>query len=343
MIIGACGYATSGSSAVFDFLREFDGIQHLDIDSEFTYVYKVDGLQDLQYHLTQNYNKMATGDAAIKRFLDTLKYYRMPFMKWQVPNKEYIRLSKEYVNKLVQGSFYGLENYDHENTSFVHAFCTLFTRKFIVSFFDRKLHILYKLWPLRSLYICIEPDNFLEISKEYIRDMLKLMGFDLSKPILLNQPFEGNAPEHSFPFFDDPKALVVDRDPRDIFLSVENYGRDVCYHPKHNVKLFVEQYRQVRMHQNRENTERKLHVQFEDFVYNYDNVSKQIIEFLQLDEKDHVNPQKYFNPSRSINNTQLWLKYPNLLDEVKYIEATIPEYCFDYSKYGEIKHSGKSF
>ena len=134
MIIGAGGYATSGSSAVFDFLREFDSIQHLDVDSEFTYVYKFDGLQDLQFHLTQNYNKMATGDAAIKRFLDTLQYYRMPFMKWQVPNKEYIRLSKEYVNKLVQGSFYGLENYDHENTSFVHAFCTLFTRKFIIPF-----------------------------------------------------------------------------------------------------------------------------------------------------------------------------------------------------------------
>lgn len=343
MIIGACGYASSGSSAVFDFLREFDSIQHLDVDSEFTYVYKVDGLQDLQFHLTQNYNKMATGDAAIKRFLDTLKFYRMPFMKWQIPNKEYIRLSKEYVNKLLQGSFSGLESYDHENNSFVCAFCVLFVRKFIIPFFDRKLHKEYKCWPVRPLYMCIEPENFLEISKEYMRDLLRAMGFDINKPILLNQPFAGNAPEQSFAFFDDPMAVVVDRDPREIYVSVEKFYRDASYHPKHNVKLFVEQYRQVRMHQKRENTERKLHVQFEDFVYNYDNVSKQIIEFLHLDEKDHVNPQKYFNPARSINNTQLWLRYPDLMEDVKYIEETIPEYCFDYSNYGEIKHTGKSF
>ena len=113
-----------------------------------------------------------------------------------------------------------------------------------------------------------------------MRSLLKAMGFDLEKPILLNQPFEGNAPEQSFPFYDDPKALIVDRDPRDLYVAIEKIYKEPCYHPRHDVKLFVEQYRQIRMHQKRENTERKLHIQFEDLVYNYDNVSKQIIEFL---------------------------------------------------------------
>lgn len=343
MIIGACGYASTGSSAVFDFLREFDGIQHLDVDSEFTYVYKLDGLQDLQFHLMQNYNKAGTGDAAIKRFLESLNFYRMPFMKFQIPRREYIRISKEYIEKIVQGKFYGLENYDHENTSFIHAFLVLCVRKFVIPFFDRKLHMEYKWWPVRPIYICIEPERFMEISKEYMRDLLRAMGFDTNRPILLNQPFEGNAPEHSFPFFDDPKAVIVDRDPREIYVSVEKFYRDASYHPKHNVKLFVEQYRQVRMHQKRENTNRKLHVQFEDFVYNYNEVSKRIMDFLGLDEKSHLTPKKYFDPARSINNTQLWLRFPDLMDDVKYIEEAIPEYCFDYTKYGEIKHSGKSF
>ena len=53
MIIGACGYGATGSSAVYDLIREFEGIQSLPFDSEFIYCYQVDGLQDLQYHLTE--------------------------------------------------------------------------------------------------------------------------------------------------------------------------------------------------------------------------------------------------------------------------------------------------
>lgn len=50
MIIGACGYGGTGSSAVKDFIKEFDNVQTLD-RAECQYAFKVDGLQDLELHI----------------------------------------------------------------------------------------------------------------------------------------------------------------------------------------------------------------------------------------------------------------------------------------------------
>ena len=53
MIVGACGFGGTGSSAVKDLLKEFENIQVLD-RAESMFAFKVDGLQDLEYHLVKN-------------------------------------------------------------------------------------------------------------------------------------------------------------------------------------------------------------------------------------------------------------------------------------------------
>ena len=42
------------------------------------------------------------------------------------------------------------------------------------------------------------------------------------KNLVLDQPFSGNNPQASFPYFENPRAVVVDRDPRDYYLFVKN-------------------------------------------------------------------------------------------------------------------------
>ena len=56
MIIGSCGYGATGSSVLTDLLREYDDIQVYD-NFEFVIAYRVDGLQDLEYHLMKQYAK----------------------------------------------------------------------------------------------------------------------------------------------------------------------------------------------------------------------------------------------------------------------------------------------
>lgn len=46
MLIGACGFGSTGSSAVTDYLKEYNSFQVLD-RIEFTWVSDVDGLIDL--------------------------------------------------------------------------------------------------------------------------------------------------------------------------------------------------------------------------------------------------------------------------------------------------------
>ncbi len=57
------------------------------------------------------------------------------------------------------------------------------------------------IWPCRTMYYSVEPENFYEEAKKYINNILEAMGVDLSRPVCLDQPFEGNAPQQSFPFF----------------------------------------------------------------------------------------------------------------------------------------------
>lgn len=341
MVIGACGYAATGSGAVFDFLKEFEELQ-VGNDAEFKYTYKIDGLQDLQFHLCEKYSKTSSGDAAILRFKKAANFFKTPLVMKPIPWREYKTITDKYINSLVQGEFVGIENYDYENCSYVKSVLTLGVKKIVAKYYEKILGHPYNYWPFRKLYICVEPENFEEKSRQYIRDIIKAMGFDLSKPIVLNQPFEGNCPENSFPYFDDPKAIIIDRDVRDVYAAHQKvYYGEGRHMPRKNVKAFVEQYYQVRAHQPKINTEQKMYVQFEEFILNYDNVSKQIIEFLGL--KEHSYPRKYFNPARSINNIQIYKRYPDLKKDIKYIETHLPQYCFNFSKYGKIEHNGKSF
>lgn len=73
------------------------------------------------------------------------------------------------------------------------------------------------------------------------------MGADLNKPTCLDQPFESNCPEHSFPFFEDPYAVVIDRDSGDLYFD-EKYttSPDGKFFHRTNVKDFVIHCRNMR-------------------------------------------------------------------------------------------------
>ena len=72
-------------------------------------------------------------------------------------------------------------------------------------------------------------------------------------------------------------------------------------------------------------------VRFEDMVYNYDETTRKIAEWLKLSEKDHLYKYKYFNPEHSIKNTQTWKKIDCDQQEIAYIEKELKEYLYDFN------------
>ena len=109
-----------------------------------------------------------------------------------------------------------------------------------------------------------------------------------------------------------------------------------------NVQDFVKYYRAIRDGQPyQEKHPRVLSLKFEDLVYNYDNATKVLRDFLHLPE--NPNPKSIFDPSLSINNTQVFKRFPKFDKDIKYIEENLGEYLFDFSKYSTPDLSGEMF
>lgn len=343
MFVGVCGYGATGSSAVVGLLKEYPELMVCD-KAEIQEAFKVDGLQDLEYHLIKQYSRHISGDAAIARFKKSITYYKTPVVKKTIPPQMYIKAANKFVDSLIQGSWYGIDNIDYNTGHPLLNFIILLYKKLVFPNYEKLIGHPFDHWPARKMYLSINPEGFYEKAKCYTDELIRASGADPEQTVVFDQVFEGNAPQNCFPFFRDPKAIVVDRDPRDLWL-VSKYARDAKgearFMPRQDVKVFVEYYKRIRENQERKDTDRILFIRFEDAIYNYDETVKRIENFLGC--KNHAEPKKYFNPEISINNTRLIDRYPQCKEEIEYIEQMLPEYLFDFSKYPKVDYSGVMF
>lgn len=338
MIIGACGYGATGSSAVKDLLKEFSNVQVLD-RAESMFAFKVDGLQDLEFHLMKQYSREISGDIAIKRFRDQSRFANTPFVKkiYLDPQK-YKKDTDIFLDSIIQTYYMGMENADYENVNRLQSIIALGFKKFIIKWYEQISGKPYRWWPMRRISVSICPDNFYSEAKLYMRKIIENGGGDLSKIIVLDQPFEGNNPTQSFPFFDDPYAIVVDRDPRDLYIG-ESYKCTAKwltdpFLPRRDPQKFVEYFKRQRMNIDySKDNEHVLRIRLEDMIFDYENTIKKIISFLGLSDREHVYKQKYFKPYVSIRGTQLYKKVPGHNEELKIIERELKEFLYDFDQY----------
>ncbi len=126
---------------------------------------------------------------------------------------------------------------------------------------------------------------------------------------------------------ENSKCIVIDRDPRDIFIASLCNGDndDIPKDYKTFVKRFRQQRKQVKF--NKGEKSRVLRLQFEDLVLSYDETVKKIMLFLELEAQDHIAKKRYFDPGRSLNNVQSWKRFENkkIMD---YIRQHLYEYIY---------------
>lgn len=340
MIIGSCGYGATGSSVLTDLLTEYDDIQVFD-NFEFTISYRVDGIEDLEYHLMKQYAKNSSSDYAIKRFLEISKSYKTPLINKPCDGNKFYELSKEFIDEITQTTYKGMDTIDVLSGNIIRNIFALASKKVIMPKIVEKItgKTSY-LWPARKMYYSVEPDNFYNAAKKYTTQIIKSMGADLSKKVVLDQPFEGNAPEQSFPFFDDPFAVVIDRDPRDLYLAGK-YTKDPNFKftPKKDVDKFIIYYKMMR--RRRSTHERVLNLNFEDFIYEYDRTVEKVEKFLSLGK--HIRKMKVFEPNKSINNTQLIRLHPEDKEEILKIEQELSEFLYPFENYTNVEFNGRPF
>ncbi len=344
LTIGACGFSSTGSSVVTDVLKEYDDNIVLDC-VEFTLTWCADGIEDMRYHMFEGCRRDLSNRIAIERFVR--RFSRKELDNYQLlTHGEFDQLTEKYIDDITQVQWIGPLNPLLSN-KFRLRFNTLLFKTHayeLLSRIERRKGRGICMYPLRQVRMAIRPDNFEEISRKYVMDILNAMGRQPDKNVVLDQPFSGNNPQASFAYFDNPRAVVIDRDPRDYYLFVKTflYKKGIRQIPAYNAKDFVEFYRRERENQPyREKRDDVLVLQFEDFIYEYEETKKKLLDFC------NVNPgswtRKIFEPDKSMHNTQLFKRYPEYDADIEYISKELQEYLYPFDKYGDIDTEGEMF
>lgn len=346
MFISTCGFGATGSSAVTDYLRECEGIQVID-KFEFRLPSAVDGLSDLEYHIMLSPARQSSSAYAIQRFEKLIGQYKK---KWcastSITAAEVDRITYEFLDQITQVRYVSFSpRINKRHSEFLQRYVgeSLIRRK-IMPKLERKGIVKRNVdfYPLDEIRVSVCPPNFYEAAQTFVRDLLTGMGVDMEGNVAMDQAFVGNDPARGFPFFTDPYAVVVDRDPRDLFIFARkklfSVGR---FMPSDTVENFIAYYRILRENQpySRPNP-RVLSIRFEDMIYEYDATTARINEFLGI---RNLNPRSVFNPAHSVANTNLVTKFPDLRAETEQIAQALPEYLYPFEKYPDVSNEGKMF
>lgn len=331
MLIGVCGFGETGSGAVLDYLKEFDTVSVKD-DLEFSYLNAVDGLLYLERALMNPYCRTADSISGIKRFMEVVNSLKSYYQGHGLSADTFVRSAEKFIDSVTMVKwFWGYKSYSYRSIYFLHHF--MMTQ--VIPRIERKTGHRANRWPLEEVRFSIRPDNFYEAAQQHVDELLKDMGVNQDSMIVLDQPFGANNPQACFPFLKDPYAIIVDRDPRDLYVSGKTKLMGQWhFFPIEPVEDFITYYRALRDNQPyRQSHSRVLSLRFEDLVYEYDKTTERIQSFLHLTDNPH--PRTWFDPSRSIANTQVFKRYPSFAEDVKKIEKALPEYLFDFSGYPE--------
>lgn len=339
MIIGACGFGSTGSSVITDYLSEFDNVQVLD-KVEFTWVTQPDGLIDLQYHLFQPHSRTGDSIVALRRYKEMAELKERYFCDTVGIDKElYWNSINTFLDDITQIQW---PWFIYKNYGFFERLRGKIFRSYVVKN-EIKTGIRFKGYPMRMVSYSMMPENFYDAAQKHVKELLVGFGADFSKDIILDQPFAGNNPAVAFPYFENAKAFVVDRDPRDLycFSKTRLQGRN-HFMPTETVEQFVVYYRTLRANQQyTEPNKDVLCLRFEDLVYEYDKTTKLVREFLGYPENPR--PKSIFNPELSKANTQVYKRFPQFENDIKYIEKELSEYLFDFDNYAEPDKDAKMF
>lgn len=329
-IITCAGYFSSGSSAVADFFTEFDNVKSLG-ETEFKFLQDCDGVSALEMNLVEHPHRHNSGHA-IKRFLKASKFengniFSKRYRK--IWGDNYWKYTLEYVSEITglqtecnwrgdsieRGEFYYMLN----------ALVTVLTMKF------GKKHAvsLMSLMHTNNYFTSIDRDTFYKATKHYTSKLFNEVS-DGKDYLMVEQLTPPSEITRYMNYVDNLKVFVVDRDPRDVFMTCTVGYPHLGLIPK-NVSDFCDWYRILRDHRKTDKPcDDAILVHFEDMVYHYDKTTKILIDFLGIKEENHKYPLAKFNPSVSKKNTRQWERCPEREKDILYIEKHLKEFLYNY-------------
>ena len=334
-VIVPTGYMSSGSSAITDIFREIKGINVNNAEYEYIFMHCPDGLFDLEDKLLIG-NNVLRSDEAIHAFFKCMcelynKRMYWPGHYYKTISKDFLLFVKKFIHSLDTNCFEDYFWYYQEN-----VYGITWIKLAIIMIFRMLLRKKGQIYPplkyKKMILSYPTPDLFYSSSKKFLKSIFYSLG-SVNDDIVLDQLLLPHNLWRIDNYFDDDlRVIVVDRDPRDIFILNKYYlskkGGVVPY--PSNVDLFCKVYKQQRSIEKKVDDYRILRLHFEDLIYNYEACLDMIYQHIGNKKENHIYKGKYFDPNVSINNTQLFLLKKEYFYESEVIKNKLKDYIYEF-------------
>lgn len=323
MIYSISGVGYAGAGAYYDLLCEYNNIDHTPNLFELGILYEPDGVIDLVNKLKYNNSKIMSY-VPISRFLHLARFYNDYHWFRKYTNGFLYNLSLDFINSLDILTTKGYQYHEYANQTLDERIKLMLNRRFL-SKISKATHKDLCFDVTHEMTICLDASNIEQKAKEYMTDLLNHFRINPNNDLLIKHICPPDMPYICLPYLpDDFRQISVNRDPRDLYiLGKRNHTSDF---PCSNVVDFVRYYRATIERQ--KTTERVLYVYFEDLCYKYEETVENIEDFCKLNKS--AKGERVFHPEQSINNTQLYIKYKEYADDVKYIEDHLADFLYRY-------------
>lgn len=347
--IAVVGFFGSGSSAITDLLKEYSGCSiALNTDErgierpyEHKLLYTRGGIFETSF-LLSHLNSAYTSDIYINSFrVNMQKMYRYNFVSFGSYEKV---LGKSFLNSIDKFcSDVGAVKLQSGISRTEHKKSVRFSP--IMALLQIGAKIVYKK-PIYKLgkknimdknpYYFAMPEQ--QVVQEASRDFIKRY-FDMCRGnyegiLIFDQLIHAQHTSIVDYFFDDDfKAIIIRRDPRDLYCL----SKYVWSKPPHgfsaplpvDIDEFCSFWKKTTNYDMRD-TNKVLNIAFEDLIYKYDETRKKIELFLELTDHNHIAPLTYFDPNKSIRNTQIFERSEEMKEEGKRIAELLPDLLYNF-------------
>ena len=334
-ILVPTGYMGSGSSAITCLLSEYKNISNAYGSYEYVFLHCPNGLFDLEDQLLIGNNAIKS-DYAIRTFEKQMNsLYNKKF--WWVGNykkiigPDFMKYTNEFIDKITEFKIDAYW-YTHEEPNFKMITKLIFRKPFKMLFrnklFNKK--ILKYNDGMKLSYV--KPDEFYKYSKDYIKKIIDVASQGKENVIFDQLLLPFNLFRVDNYFGNELKVIVVERDPRDLFLVNKYYWKKINLSVPipTDVNEFCKFYNNMRKSEKKSNSKNILRIKLEDLIYKYEETVNIVQNFVGFTDKDHIKPKTKFDPKISIKNTQLFNSNAKYNKEVEIIERELKEYLYNF-------------
>ena len=301
-IVLVSGYGWSGSGLLIDILKSLDEFYHFPIETRF--IKDKNGLIDL-YNSKNSFNYGIT----LEKFNRLcLILARKNFIKYGMnydlnSNNSFTKIYKNFVNNISEINYL--------SDAFVFNYENNFFQNILWKFY-RKIGLNYR---FKKYYIRPENEFFKKEIQSFINNFCESL--TTKNYVILDQAIDpADWKEFSW-MFTNAKLIVVDRDPRDIYVDYKK-SKDVLFDPQ----SFIEYFKKSR-NNNSCDSSNVLNLRFEDLINNYDFNARKIISFLEI--KNDNNFSNY-DISKSMKNIGIHKNY-EIESDINFIEQKLKRFC----------------